>query len=151
MKKIVTLCCIILTGIAWGQQNAKEEVQLAIEHFFDGFHKQDTLALQKSVSDAVVLQTISKDSLGSTVVRSESFQNFAKGIASIPKEISFQEKLTGFNIQIDGNMANAWVSYEFWLKGEFHHCGVNSFQLVKYDDTWKIVYLIDTRRKEKCE
>jgi hypothetical protein len=56
-----------------------------------------------------------------------------------------------YNIQIDGAMANAWTSYEFWVNGSFSHCGVNSFQLFKDEGAWKIIYLIDTRRKEGCQ
>lgn len=48
-------------------------------------------------------------------------------------------------------MANAWTNYEFWLNDEFHHCGVNSFQLLKEDDIWKIIYLVDIRRVEDCK
>ncbi len=47
-------------------------------------------------------------------------------------------------------MANAWTPYEFWYNGNFSHCGVNSFQLIKKDEKWKIIYLVDTRRKEGC-
>jgi len=148
-KSLIILCCLVSLA-TWGQANEKDAVQLAIETFFDGFHKQDTLALQKSVSEAIVLQTISKDSLGNTIVKVIPFNKFAQGIASIPKTTTFEEKLNSFSIQVDGNMANAWTPYEFWLNGAFHHCGVNSFQLVKHGTDWKIVYLIDTRRKEGC-
>ncbi len=151
MKKALVFVFAMSSLALWSQNNEQEAVQLAIEKFFEGFHQQDTLALQNSVSDAIVLQTISTDSLGSTVVRSESFNKFAQSIASIPKTMKFEEKLKSFSIQIDGNMANAWTPYEFWLRDEFHHCGVNSFQLVKYGEDWKIVYLIDTRRKEGCD
>jgi hypothetical protein len=47
-------------------------------------------------------------------------------------------------------MANAWVGYEFWLNGNFSHCGINSFQMVNFDGDWKIIYLIDTRGRDGC-
>ena len=47
-------------------------------------------------------------------------------------------------------MANAWTPYQFWFNDQFSHCGVNSFQLIKVDNTWKIFFLVDTRRKD-CE
>ena len=62
-------------------------------------------------------------------------------IASIPKDRTFEEKLLDFSIQVDANMANAWTPYEFWYNGNFSHCGVNSFPLIKEEDTWKIIYL----------
>jgi hypothetical protein len=44
-----------------------------------------------------------------------------------------------------------WTPYRFIFNGKFSHCGVNSFTLVKLNGEWKINYVIDTRRKEKCE
>ena len=39
----------------------------------------------------------------------------------------------------------------FYYKGQFLHCGVDSWQLVRLNGVWKIQYLIDTRRKEPCQ
>jgi len=151
MKQSLVVFGLLFSIASWCQINEKEDVQRAIKTFFQGFHAQDTLALQNSVSKAMVLQNISKDSVGNTIVKSMPFNDFAIGIAGIPKTTKFEEKLKSFNIQVDGNMANAWTPYEFWLNDTFHHCGVNSFQLVKYGEDWKIVYLIDTRREQDCE
>ena len=46
---------------------------------------------------------------------------------------------------------DAWTPYSFFLNDTFSHCGVNNFQLLKKEGEWKIIYLIDTRRKEGCE
>ena len=47
-------------------------------------------------------------------------------------------------------MATAWTPYEFWYKEKFSHCGVNSFQLMKIENEWKIIYFVDTRRRSDC-
>ena len=82
--------------------------------------------------------------------RETEFSRFLKGIVTIPDSIPFREEITGYNINIDGTMANAWTDYKFWLKDELSHCGVNSFQLINYDGDWRIIYIIDTRRKADC-
>jgi hypothetical protein len=61
--------------------------------------------------------------------------------------MTFQEKLLSYTIQVDGAMAHAWTPYEFYVNGKFSHKGVNAFTLFKDKDTWKIIYIIDTRRK----
>ncbi len=48
-------------------------------------------------------------------------------------------------------MANVWAPYEFYLNNDFSHCGVNYFQLFFDGIQWKIIYLIDTRRKQGCK
>ena len=97
------------------------------------------------------MQSISVNKEGKTVLSESSYRDFIKTITSIPKANTFQEKLLGFEIKVDGPMANAWTPYEFWYNGNFSHCGVNSFQLIKENKDWKIIYLVDTRRRDGCK
>jgi len=61
--------------------------------------------------------------------------------------MKFQEKILNYSIQFDGAMAHVWAPYEFYLNDKLRHSGVNTFTLYKEKDSWKIIYLIDTRRK----
>ena len=133
------------------QDTEKDAVKATIENFFEAFHKQDTVALKTMAKGNINLQSISVNRKGKTVLQENDYQSFIKSIASIPKDNTFEEKLLDFSIQIDGQMANAWTPYEFWYNGNFSHCGVNSFQLIKEEETWKILYLVDTRRREGCQ
>ena len=54
-------------------------------------------------------------------------------------------------VKIDGALASVWTPYKFYFNGKFSHCGVNSFQLVRMNNTWKVQYIIDTRRRVGCE
>lgn len=151
MKNFLVLLMSTFSLGLFAQMDDKQAVQQTVETFFEGFHKQDSILIKKTVADNMVLQTIANDADGKTLVREESFSKFLSSIVGIPKEVKFQEILKSFSIQIDGQMANAWTPYEFRLRDEFSHCGVNSFQLVKFDGVWKIVYLIDTRHKVNCD
>ena len=146
---LIFTCCIGLRANA--QKSEAENVKAKIIEFFDAFHKQDTSALKSMATDKVILQSISMNKEGKTVLKEDDFNQFVKNIASIPKDRKFEEKLLDFSIKVDGNMANAWTSYEFWYQEKFSHCGVNSFQLMKVDGEWKIIYLVDTRRREGCQ
>ena len=148
MKKILLLLIICLSFNINAQQSENENVKETIVEFFDAFHKQDTVALKSMVTEKVILQSISTNKEGETVLKEDDFNLFLNSIASIPKDRKFEEKLLGFEIKVDGNMANAWTPYEFWYQGKFSHCGVNSFQLIKTSGEWKIIYLVDTRRRE---
>ena len=151
MKTYTLIVFLSISTLSFAQDNAKLEVKNTIISFFDAFHKQDSIALKSLASENIILQTIGKNREGVTRLRTEEFSKFLKSIVSIPKDKTFKEKLLDFNIQIDGEMAHAWTPYEFWFDGKFSHCGVNSFQLIKMEDQWKIVYLVDTRRREGCE
>lgn len=151
MKKLLPLLILCLGFNLNAQDFETEQVKTKIVNFFEAFHKQDTTALRTMSIGNIKLQSISVNKEGQSVLSESEYGQFLKSIASIPKENAFEEKLLGFNIQVDGNMANAWTPYEFWYNGNFSHCGVNSFQLMKDDDEWKIIYLVDTRRREGCQ
>ncbi|MCA0152857.1 nuclear transport factor 2 family protein [Winogradskyella vincentii] len=148
------LLIIIMIGFnnAVSAQNSEEEnVKNTIEAFFEAFHKQDTTAMKSMAKGDILMQSISVNKEGKTVLNANSYEDFLRNIASIPKDRSFEEKLLDYSIQIDGKMANAWTPYEFWYMEKLSHCGVNSFQLIKENDKWKIIYLVDTRRREGCK
>lgn len=151
MKSVCIFSIFLFLTFGYSQDADQEAVKATIVKFFDGFHKQDSVLMKETVGNKVVMQSIGKTKEGTTVLREEEFSNFMKAIVSIPKERKFQEKLLSFSIQIDGDMANAWTPYEFYLDDQFSHCGVNSFQLFRDGEQWKIIYIIDTRRKEGCQ
>ena len=150
MRHLSLLLVLLISFPIFAQDSDENEVKNTILKFFDAFHEQDSLAIKQLVSEDLKLQSIGKNREGITQLRSEEFSAFLKSIVSIPKDQKFEEKLLEFKIQIDGDMANVWTPYEFWFNEKFSHCGVNSFQLVKLDGSWKIIYLIDTRRREGC-
>ena len=128
-------------------KNEAEKVKTCINSFFEGMHKADTLLINKVTDTTLILQTIFVNKNKETTLITSSKKNFLKAISNKnPNDIWF-EKLMSFNIKIDTNMANVWAPYEFYLNGEFSHCGVNSFQLFKNNGNWEIIYIVDTRRK----
>jgi hypothetical protein len=64
----------------------------------------------------------------------------------VHNEVIWDEK-----ILVDGNLAQVWMSYAFYLGKKFSHCGVNAFQLTKVDGSWKIFHLAYTRQREGCK
>ena len=99
----------------------------------------------------ITMQTAYINKKGEGVFVEDGPDKLVNAIASRPANQKWDERLINFNIQIDANLANAWVDYEFWFNDKFSHCGVNSFQLVKTQKKWKIIYLIDSRRRGSCD
>ena len=143
MRKIVVL--IVLFTSAYSQAQ-NQEIQNVIETFFEAFHAKDTLKLKSLCDETMILQSINENIKGAKL-SNEKPAAFFKSIASIPAELKFQEKILSYSIQVDGSMAHAWTPYEFYMNGKLSHKGVNAFTLFKKDNSWKIVHLIDTRRK----
>ncbi|WP_406843650.1 nuclear transport factor 2 family protein [Flavobacterium soyae] len=143
--RIYFILFFLLLGLSSNAQ--KQEVQKAIEIFFEGFHQKDSVKIKTVCADKMILQSISESSVKGNKLSNESAGEFYKSIGTIPSTMKFLEKILSYNVQIDGSMAHVWAPYEFYLNDKLSHTGVNSFTLFKEKDSWKIIYLIDTRRK----
>ncbi|MBL7473767.1 nuclear transport factor 2 family protein [Robertkochia sp. 1368] len=132
------------------QTSEEAAVKQVIIDFFDAFHQKDTAALRTMALPETPMQTITKNKEGQDVLVKSTYDTFLERMATMPTDLEFKEEIKGYDIRIDGAMANAWTPYTFWVNGEVSHCGVNSFQLMKHNGSWKIFFVVDTRRKN-CE
>jgi hypothetical protein len=153
MVRIITVLVLLIVNTLHAQTAVDEQaaVKQTIETFFEGFHKGDTIVMKSVMLDKFTTQTAFKNKEGKDVLVTDNSTKLINAIGKRPADQKWDERLLDFKIRVDGNMANAWTPYEFWFNGNFSHCGVNSFQLFKDNGTWKIIYLIDTRRKKGCK
>ena len=149
MKRILFLSVLFISTVTLKAQTAADSVKAVINQFFDGMRNADVSMVTSSFADSAILQTI-VNRQGKVSVRNEPLSGFANVITQQQKG-DLDERIQFETIKIDGPMAMAWTPYKFYYKGQFSHCGVNSFQLVKINGAWKIQYIIDTRRREGCE
>jgi hypothetical protein len=143
MKNAFILLVLLVSQISFAQE---KEIQQTIETFFEAFHQRDSIKLQSVCNENLVLHSISESGNG-TKFSVEKASNFYKSIATIPVTMKFEERILNYTIQIDGAMAHVWTPYEFYVNDKLSHSGVNSFQLFKENGVWKVVYILDTRRK----
>lgn len=68
-----------------------------------------------------------------------------------PDGHEYMERWTGEpTVLIRGPIAVIWGEYEFWIDGEFSHCGVDSADLVKVEGEWKVANFMWTVEKDNC-
>lgn len=153
MVRIITILVLLIVNTLNAQTAVDEQtaVKQTIETFFEGFHKGDTILMKSVMVDKFTTQTAYKNREGKDILVTDNSTKLINAIGKRPADQKWDERLLDFKIRVDGNMANAWTPYEFWFNGNFSHCGVNSFQLFKDNGIWKIIYLIDTRRKKGCK
>lgn len=153
MKQLVMTGVLLLFGTFLTAQEITEEskVKDVVDTFFRGFHARDSVVMKSVFYGHPVIQTIGRTKEGEIKLVNEELDQVLLGIIGIPMKTEFKEVLHEYDIKIDGEMAHAWTPYSFYVNGSFSHCGVNSFQFLKVEEEWKIIYLIDTRRKEGCE
>ena len=142
MKKIFFL---LISSFSFAQNTSEKEIIKPIENLFNAMKSADSLGVKNAFSGSAIMQTFGKNQ----EIRTDKVEDFAKQVGA-SQSGDLDERFTISKILVDGNMASVWVPYQFYYKGNFSHCGVNSFQLAKINNEWKIQYIIDTRRKDNC-
>lgn len=141
---------LISASSAIHAQSASDSIKAVINNMFLGMKNSDTIMVKACFTETAVLQTFGKDKAGKTIVTTETPGDFARIIATIPAGAA-DEQIVFKDLKIDGPMAAVWTPFKLYFNGKFYSCGVNSFQLVRLNNEWKIQYILDTRRKDNCE
>ena len=118
-------------------------VKLVIQNMFTAMKNSDTVLLKTCFSPTTIFQTVVSKQ-GETFVKDEKVQDFFNSIGKQPAG-ALDERIVFETVRANNDMAIAWTPYEFYYKDKYSHNGVNSFQLVKLKEGWKIQYIIDTR------
>jgi len=135
--------------IAYCQQTETAAVKQTVNTMFDAMRKGDSTLLRSVFSKDMVLQSVSTNREGKAILSVEKADDFVKVIGK-PHTMIYDERITFGDIKIDGDLASVWAPYKFYFGDKFSHCGVDVFQLMKTASGWKIIYIADTRRKDKC-
>ena len=150
MKCFWVLLTPLFFSFAVRAQTAEDSVKTVVNNLFTAMRTADAALLKSTFSDSAILQTITRSKDGKMLVVTEGVNEFADFVSTVKKD-SADERIRFETIKIDGPLAIVWTPYNFYHNGKFSHCGVNSFQIVRFDGTWKIQYLIDTRRRVGCK
>lgn len=154
MKKIFSFTLLLIVGYNTSlaqssnlnlSNDSEKEVKQVINNMFQAMKQADTVLLKTCFADKVIFQTILNKPEGA-VVSNQSVNDFIQSIGKQMPNI-LDERIEFGAIQIEPLMATVWTPYSFYYKGNYSHKGVNSFQLVKFKEGWKIQYIIDTRYK----
>ena len=62
----------------------------------------------------------------------------------------WNEQIYDVVVHIDRDMASIWAPYTFYLDGGLRHCGINSIELLRGADGWRVTQLSDTRQTADC-
>ena len=127
----------------------KKAVQAVIDKLFDSMRAGDGEGVRAVFTPDATLKTIFvKD--GKPILHADgTVEKFATAVGT-PHEKVWDERISSYEIQIDGNLASVWTPYQFYAGDTFSHCGVNAFQLFKSENGWKIFHIADTRRQSDC-
>jgi len=140
----------LLFAYSVNAQNSDREMILSqIETLFDGMRAGDSSMVSSVFTKDATMQSITKNRDGQTVLRQGSLAGFKNAVGT-PHDDVWDERVANIKVNVDGDMAVAWVPYSFYLGDNFSHCGVNSFQFIRTSGGWKAISIVDTRRRTDC-
>ena len=138
---------IIASPSAIAAQDAEAEVLAAVHQIFEGMHTADA-DMVRAVFSAEARFSVMDMRDGPATIRSRSVEGWLNAIGG--SEGKWDEQVYDLGVMVDGHMASVWAPYTFYLDGEISHCGINSIELLKDAEGWKVTQLSDTRRSEGC-
>jgi len=151
MKKLnylfILLC--LVANISFAQTADLTTPENTIKSLFLGMYHGDSTIVRSCFSESMTLNSVFTIRSGEQVVSSGSSIDFLNAVGT-PHDEKWIERISNLEIKEDGDLAQAWMDYSFFLDDKFSHCGVNAMHLVKKDGSWKIFHLMDTRRKSDC-
>lgn len=146
---ILLLICSVFTARAQSAEEAN--VTEVVNNLFKAMYTNDTTLFKSVFADQVTMATAMKNREGKAVLQRESgIRDFVKAIARPNPNGALTEEIWNIKVQIDGDLAQVWCDYAFYVGNKFSHCGVDAFQLHKSADGWKIFHLADTRKRDNC-
>lgn len=151
MKKYLSLV-LLISGITFSATAQSDEVVAVTEvvnRMFKAMYTNDTTLFKSAFAEKVTMARVLRNKEGKPVLQqNEGIGPFVKGIAKPNPKGALTEEMWNIKVEIDGDLAQFWCDYAFYVGNTFSHCGVDAFQLHKTADGWKIFHLADTYRKE---
>ena len=150
MNRIIFSLFVVLSFNSFSQDNLETvEIEKVINSLFTGMKEGDSSIVHAVFHDDSRLQTSYTNKRNEPALHEENLIEFLIAIGT-PHEQIWNERVSNLIIHVDDNLASVWMDYSFYVDENFSHCGVNTMQLVKTINGWKILSIIDTRRKDNC-
>ena len=151
MKTLLAIICLLNAQLLLGQSaQDNKEILVPVNDLFKGMNTGDSALVHSCFVSTPTLVTVAKNKEGVPEMRTTPLKKFLDAVGT-PHDIKWSEPIWDVKIQMDGNLAQVWTKYAFYLGKDFSHCGVDAFQLFKgADGKWRIFHLADTRQKDGC-
>lgn len=150
MKRLlfVVLLSISVTANLFAQTDDKQNAWAVVEKMFAEMANHNPPAIAELFTKEASLAAIIKTKDGKSVVRYFTGEAFSKNFAEKKNEI--KEDMYERKVEVDGDFAQVWGRYVFFVDNKVSHCGVNAFHLVKTDSGWKIANASSTIDPTGC-
>lgn len=136
----------IFMPLAVRAQSEERAVTAAVQRLFDAMARRDAAAARKLMLPEGRLFSVHQET--SEVRAGPTNLQWAEALAD--GNGRYLERMWNPKVMIHGRIAVLWAKYDFHLNGRFSHCGVDSIDLVKTSEGWKIAGGLYTVERKGC-
>jgi hypothetical protein len=138
--------CMATPALAADAEDAAILAQ--VQRFFDGLGSQDAAAMEAALLPDAMLTAQRFQADGRVTLSRRPGRAFVETVKS---QAGLAERMWDPVVTRRGPIATVWTPYEFLLDGKTTHCGIDVFDMVKVDGTWKIAHLMWTQEPQACD
>lgn len=127
-----------------GTEGERIAVLGVAEAVLRAINEADTVLMRQIMDPGAVLTQILEGPDGDArQVNRITTDDFIPGIGD--PEQGFLERMWSPRVRVQGAVATVWAPYDFYVHGNLSHCGIDTFQLVRRVDGWRVAGLVYTR------
>ena len=129
------------------QQAAQDSVVATVQEFFRAMTANDTAAMARVLKKDGQYYGTRQGSDSLMVFRVAN----AAYIEGMPRSRdTMVERIWNPVVQVHGPIAAVWAPYDIYRNGEFVHCGVDAFHLIRTPRGWQIAAILFTMEPTGC-
>lgn len=136
-------------GPVWGQAASDPDVaqiEAVAEALLQGISEGDAALLEQALHPSAYLMAVPDEGTARRQERAEFIQNVGDSGGR------YLERMWEPRTEVSGPVATVWAPYDFHIDGQFSHCGIDAFQLIRQEDRWWVLSVVYTmRRGDDCQ
>ena len=140
---------LILISLAFHfpSYSQESEIKSTVKSIFDAISLADSNLLKTFLHQKCNLRSIEIKPDGSNELTESDIKNFIESIGTKRQNLKLEERVTGYEVNIHDAMAIVSTPYQFFINDKLSHAGTNVFTLFNDSGKWKIINIIDTRKR----
>ena len=135
------------TESSFGPSPEELEVTEVAEGFLSALSAADTATLGPLLAPQAMIYSVRKGESG-PALRVVSRADFLASLGG--EEQDLEERMWNPSVLVQDGVAMVWTPYDFHLNGEFSHCGIDVFSLLKGTKGWQVASITYNVVREGC-
>ena len=143
----LVLALLAVAPVTLAAQTPEQSDFAVVNRMFEGMRTADSGMVRSAFAPGARFASVDRRA-NPPAVRYDTPDGWIAAIATSNR--AWDEQIYDVKAHVDGGIAHVWAPYTFYLNKAISHCGVNTIEMVRVADEWKITQVSDSRRRENC-